>query len=192
MWSYFSEFKNKLKTFGNIHCTCVVCRQKCFKLFVFVFTIFYSIFMSKLYIALIFCILYIKNTFHNLNQINYVSEIILDLQNSWFLLVFNYKEFLIQSKINGTIRNGCKFDSTGHTWILLVNICRCTTKTLVAFKSQHFSYCAIVLSRKIYCWKTHSRNLLLSNNQLGIPDVVQSRSQKCREILHMKEQLIMI
>ena len=38
-------FKNKLKTLGNIHCTCVVCLKKCFKLFIFVFPIFYSLLM---------------------------------------------------------------------------------------------------------------------------------------------------
>ena len=40
-------------------------------------------------------------------------------------------------------RNGYKYDSTSHIWILLMKICR-TTKTLVAFKCQLFSHCAIV------------------------------------------------
>ena len=29
-----TEFKNKLKALENIHCTCVVCQQECFKLFI--------------------------------------------------------------------------------------------------------------------------------------------------------------
>ena len=93
------------------------------------------------------------------------------LRNSWCykkssnsLPIGTYsKELLIQQILNGTIRNGCEYD----TWIFLTKICRCTTKTLAAFKSPLFSCCAIVLSYLIYRWSTRSRNLLLSTNQLG-------------------------
>ena len=74
------------------------------------------------------------------------------------------KEFLIQEIVNGTLGNGYKYNSTCHTRILLMKICCCTTKTVAAFKCQLFNCCDIVLSRIIYSWTTHSRNLLLSNN----------------------------
>ena len=60
------------------------------------------------------------------------------------------KKFLIQQIVNGKIRNGYEFDTTLHTWILLLKICRCTTKTLDLFKIQLSSSCVIVLS----CYST--------------------------------------
>ena len=62
------------------------------------------------------------------------------------------------------------------TWLLLVKICYCSTNTLVAFKSQFFGCYDTDALLVIYPWSTHSRNLLLRNNQLGIIAFVRSRS----------------
>ena len=84
--------------------------------------------------------------------------------------------------VNGNVRNGCEFDSTCHTWILLMKVCRCITKILAIFKNQVSSCCAIVLSccstvvariHEIYC---------SVEDLLGRLDIVRNRSWKCREI----------
>ena len=127
----------------------------------------------------------ISDTVRNSLTINKMVTVrTVNLRNSWYykksnnpLQIGTYsKKFPIPEIVNGTIRNGYEYDSTCHTWILLMKICCCTTKTLVAFKCQLFSCCARVLSRIIYRWTTHSRNVLLSKNQLGILHVVMNRS----------------
>ena len=92
------------------------------------------------------------------------------LRNSWYYKRYSNtfrigtysQEFQIQYIVNDTIWNGSEYDSTCHTWILLMKVCCCNTKNLVAFKRQPFSCCAVVLLCIIYCWSTQSRNLLLS------------------------------